>query len=304
MSPASNSRRSASVFVMPSLFDFVGLRVVDVDSGEDVVDLAHAVDFLARLADKREVVRLPRPERPVVAVRRSRVVARLSDERAGDHAPDRVLPRQNLAGDPAGSVELVKRDRLLVRGDLKDGVGGRIDDPLAGPLVFLAELFDDVRPRGGLVAEHPAPRPVGELLDDLERKSMWEGRHRLWRDDPHELPVARGRVLALRALEQPSRDGRSMRLRRAAGQLLDVSEAELLEVGEVEAADRFCDVGEGVRSLVAVVGRVRQLARTNRVQHDHAGARHRAILRPTWKPSSGFSAWRFGSSPSSRSPRE
>ena len=69
-----------------------------------------------------------------------------------------------------------------------------------------------------------------------------------------------------------------MRLRRAAGQLLDVSEAELLEVGEVEAADRFCDVGEGVRSLVAVVGRVRQLARTNRVQHDHAGARHRAIL--------------------------
>ena len=42
----------------------------------------------------------------------------------------------------------------------------------------------------------------------------------------------------------------------------------------------------------------------DRVEHDHAGARHRAILLPTWKPSSGFSAWRFGSSPSSRSPRE
>ena len=41
--------------------------------------------------------------------------------------------------------------------------------------------------------------------------------------------------------------------------------------------------------------RVRQLTRPDRVQHDDAGARHGAILRWSWTPSSGCSAWRSGS---------
>ena len=57
-------------------------------------------------------------------------------------------------------------------------------------------------------------------------------------DDAHQLPVAGGRVLALRALQQPARDRRRARLRRAALQRLDVAEPERLEVGQVEPADR------------------------------------------------------------------
>ena len=128
-------------------------RVVDVAAGEDVGDLPDAVHRAARVAHRREVVRAARLEREVVPVRRPLVVARLADERAGDHAPDRMPAREDLAGDAAAVVELLERDRLLVRGDLEDRVGGRVDDPLPGLLVLLSELLDDLRPRRGPVAE-------------------------------------------------------------------------------------------------------------------------------------------------------
>ena len=53
-------------------------RLVDVAAGEDVADLPDAVRRVARVADRGEVVRSPRLEREVVAVRRALVVARAS----------------------------------------------------------------------------------------------------------------------------------------------------------------------------------------------------------------------------------
>jgi hypothetical protein len=82
-----------------------------------------------------------------VAVRRPLVVTRRPGERPGDHAADRVRAGEDLPGDATALVELLERDRLLVRGDLEDRVRGRIDDPLARPLLLLAELLDDLRPR-------------------------------------------------------------------------------------------------------------------------------------------------------------
>ena len=144
------------------------------------------------------------------------------------------------------AVQLVEGDRVHVRCDLEDGVGRRVDDPLAGPLVLLAELLDDLRPRGRLVPEHAPPGAVHERVDHLEREAVRIGRKRLRRDDPHQLPVAGRRVLALRALEEPARDRGRARLRRAALERLDVSEAECLEVGQVEPADGARDVPQGV----------------------------------------------------------
>ena len=170
-SPSSRSRRSVSVCLIPSPFDFVGFDWSMSTPGEDVVDLPDAVHLVARLAHEGQVVRLPRLERPVVAVRRAGVVARLTHERPGDHAPDRVLAGEDLSGDPAGLVELLERNRLLVRGDLEDRVGRRVHDPLAGLLVLLAELLDDLGPGRGLVAEDAPPGAVRELLDQLERET-------------------------------------------------------------------------------------------------------------------------------------
>src|SRR4029453_4647493 len=98
------------------------------------------------LAYERQVVRLARPERPVVAVRRARVVPRGADERPRDDAADSVLTREDLTGDATGGVELFEWDRLFVRGDLEDRIGRRVDDPLAGALVLLADALDDPGP--------------------------------------------------------------------------------------------------------------------------------------------------------------
>ena len=146
-------------------------------------------------------------------------------------------------------------------------------------------------PEAGLVAEHAAPGPVHERVDHVVREAVRVRRHRLRRDDAHQLPVAGGRVLALRALEQAAGDGRRAGLRRAALERLDVAEAERLEVRQVEAADGARDVAERVRALVAVFVGVGQLAGADGVEHDDAGPRHGAILgRPCWT-SSASSAW-------------
>jgi hypothetical protein len=86
------------------------------------------------------------------------------------------------------------------------------------------------------------------------------------------------RVLSLRPFEQPARDGRRTRLRRASLERLHVSEPERLEVGEIEAADRTRDVAQRVRSLVAVVARVRECSGADGVEDDHARSWHGAIL--------------------------
>ena len=176
-------------------------RLVDVAVREDVADLADAVHLLAGLANERQVVRPARLEREVVPVRRPDVVARLTRERPSDHAPDGVLAREDLARRTAAVVQLFERDRLLVGGDLEDGVRGGVDDPLPGPLVLLPQLLDDLGPRGRRVAEHAAGRAVHERIDHVVRESVRVRRKRLRRDDAHVLPVAGGRVLALRPLE-------------------------------------------------------------------------------------------------------
>src|SRR5262249_46894742 len=202
------------------------VALVDVLPGEDVADLPDAVDGDARLAEQREVVRLPGLEREVVPVGRALVVARLPDEGTGDDAADSVLPGQDLAGDPAALVQLLERDRLLMSSDLEDRVGRRVDDPLARLLVLLAELLDDLGAACGLVPQHAAGRRGQERVDHMVREAVRIGRERLRRDDAHQLPVPERRVLALGTLDQAPGDRRRSRLRRTALELFDVAEPE------------------------------------------------------------------------------
>ena len=252
-----------------------------------------------------------------MAVRRSFVVTRLADERAGDDASHGVTPGQDLSRHTAPFVELLERDRVLVGRNLEDRVGGGVHDPLPRLLVLLAELLDDLRAGSGLVSEHPAPRPVHERIDHLVRKAVRVGRKRRRGDDPHHLPVPRRGVLPLGALDEPPGDSGSSRLRRASLERHDVPEPERLQVGQVEAADCACDVAERVRALVAVIGGVRQLPRPDGVEDDHArtghlwGRRgsareyvawHGAILRRLWTGPSDSSCSRCTSPPSSAWP--
>src|SRR6266540_2598762 len=78
------------------------MGLVDVLTGEDVPDLADAVDGHPGLANERQVIRAPRLEREVVAVRGPLVVPWIADEGTGDHAADSVLAREDLPRNPAG----------------------------------------------------------------------------------------------------------------------------------------------------------------------------------------------------------
>ena len=237
------------------------------------------------LAQQRQVVRAPRLEREVVAVRRALVVARLADERPRDHAADGVLAGEDLARDPAGLVELLERDRLLVRGDLEDRVGGRVDDPLARLLVLLAELLDDLRPRRRLVADHAARGAVHERVDHVVREAVRVRRQRLRRDDPHQLPVAERRVLALRALDQPAGD--RGRARPAAGSPRAPRRCRARaprgsgRSRPPTARATFPSVSEPSSPNSAGV---RQRSRADGVEHDHARARQWVSWWDWWMP--------------------
>ena len=146
--------------------------VVDVAAGEDVGDLPDAVDRVPGLANRRQVVRTARLEREVVAVRCPFVVAGLTDEGAGDDTSDRMAPCQDPTRGAAALVQLLEGNRLFVRCDLEHGVRGRVDDPLPGLLVLLAELLDDLGSGSGRVAEHTAPGLVHERIDDVVREPV------------------------------------------------------------------------------------------------------------------------------------
>src|SRR5919206_2597258 len=163
-----------------------------------------------------------------MAVRRANVVPGLTAKRPGNDPAHSVLAGEDLARVSAGCVQLVKWDGLLVRGNLEDGIRGRVDDPLARSLVLLPQLLDDLGARGSLVSEHPPPRLVHEGVDHVVREAMRIGGERLCGDDPHVLPVAGRSVLPLRALDESTGDRRGPGLRRAALEWLDVAETERL----------------------------------------------------------------------------
>ena len=270
--------------LMPSTFDFVGndSSMSQPAKMSPIFPTPYVVCPASRIA--RQVVRPARLEGEVVPVRRALVLPRRPEERAGDDTPDGVLAGEDLARRAAGVVELLERDRLLVRSDLEDRVRRRVDDPLARLLVLLAVLLDHLGARRRLVAEDAAPGAVHERVDHVVGEAVRVRRERHRRDDAHQLPVPRRRVLALRALEQPAGDGRRARLRRAAFERLDVPEPERLEIGQVEATDGAGDVPQRVRALVPPLGSIRQLTRADGIEHDHAGPRHAGSLRTGWKP--------------------
>ena len=191
MKPSSSSRRSFSVCWIPSMFDFVGCDSSMSQPAKMSPILPTPCTVVPASRIERQVVRAPRLEREVVPVRRAHVVPRRARERARDHAADRVLAREELARDLAACVELVERHRVLVRGDLEDRVRGGVDDPLARLLVLLAELLDDLRPGGGLVAEHAARRSVHEGVDHVVREAVRVGRERPGRSRRPSAPSGR-----------------------------------------------------------------------------------------------------------------
>ena len=105
-------------------------------------------------------------QRKVVTVGRAfEAVLRVAHIGAGDHPADAILSLQNLPRLAAGIVQLLQGNPFLVRRHLKHGIGGGVDDPLAGFALLLAVIPDDVGAGIGQVAQDA---PAGLLLEGVQ----------------------------------------------------------------------------------------------------------------------------------------
>ena len=154
----------------------------------------------------------------VLAARCARPGARLAIEGAGDDTGDAVLALKQTPGQLTGRIQLGERDGVLVSGDLKDAVGGGVQDPPTGAPMLLAVAVQYPGSGGRDVPQYPSAREPGKLIDhDHRRESLGIGRKRLRQGEPADLPMP-GRAVLARAhrLADPIRRGRS-RDRRHAG---------------------------------------------------------------------------------------
>jgi len=140
--------------------------------------------------------------------------------------------------------------------------------------MLVAQLGDDRRAAGGLVADHAPARPARELRQQVGREAVRIGRERLRGDHAHQLPVAGGGILARRDFHQPAVTGARAPGRRHAGDGVQVAQAQSGKVRHVQPADRAGQIPERVRAGVAVGGGVRRPAHAQPVQHDENGPCH------------------------------
>src|SRR5439155_11675657 len=132
---------------------------------EQLVDLPDGDDRLPRLGEPVDQGRLGRLQREVAPPRRARVAARRAEEWTRDYPPHRVLALQQLARRAARGVELFDRNRLLVRGDLENTVGGSVHDESPGAPVLVAEPGDDLGSGRGQVADPAAADALAPPID-------------------------------------------------------------------------------------------------------------------------------------------
>ena len=249
-----------------------GVLAGDVATREQVVHLADPHTGNPPLRQEIEQ-RLPhRLDRKVAAVRRARVPAGAPLERPRDHPADRVLPGQDLAGDPAARVQLFERNRVLVNRDLEDRVRGRVHDPLPGLLVLRPQLGNDRRSRRGGIAQPAAPGALRELVEQRLREPLRIRAERPLQLHAADLPVSGCAVLPLRGRQGDAVRGGGIHLRRQAGHAATPPQPQSLEIGQLQAADRPGHVAEGVAPLVAVRRLVGSGADAEPVEDDDRGA--------------------------------
>ena len=126
-------------------------------------------------------------------------------------------------------------------------------------------------PEAALFPSVLAPDARLEWLHDVGRKAIRKDRKRTIEDEPHQLPVPGDGILARRRFGHPSERRARRRLGLNAVDKCHSSQSETAERREAKW-NLPRDVAERVAALVAVGGRVGQLADANAVEHDEDDA--------------------------------
>ena len=136
--------------------------------------------------------------------------------------------------------------------------------------MLLAELLQDLRAGGRLVAEDLAADAAFERLDDLGWEAFRVHAEGVRRDHPRHLPVPGGGVLAGAAFGHLAEGALGTRMARAGEGGRQVAETEGGEVGDRDPA-RGQDVAQRVAALVAERGGVGGLPDAEAIADHHDG---------------------------------
>lgn len=118
-----------------------------------------------------------------------------ADEGAGDDPAHAVLAHQDFPGDAAILIQGLQGHHVLMGGDLEHGVGGGVDDQVAGLAVLIAVLLNDLRAGPGSIGQYTPAGGLPEGLQHLLRESVGIGGQRLGGYQAGNFPVADGGVL-------------------------------------------------------------------------------------------------------------
>ena len=159
--------------------------------------------------------------------------------------------------------------------DLKDRVGGGVEDRPTRAEVLGAEPLDDLRPGGRDVPERLASADLRERGDHLAGKTVGiRGKGFIGPDTDH-LPVSGNRVFAARALREPGERGARTIVARDTADLGEVSQPEALEIGKTKAPQMRCDVSNriGADRITVFVG-IRQRSDSPGIKDKNNAPRH------------------------------
>ena len=135
--------------------------------------------------------------------------------------------------------------------------------------LLLAELVEDLRTAGRLVANDHTSGSAGELVDQL----LWEAvlrksLERLRDVKPHHLPVARHRILAVARLAQLPIVRKRLLRRRHAMKLLQIRHAEPLQIRNLQRLEIRRDVAEGICPRITERRGIRHRPDPQRIDHN------------------------------------
>ena len=182
-----------------------------------------------------------------------------------------------------------------MRGDLKNGIDGGVDDGLSRGHMRLAELLHDRNAGGVALPEHARQmRARDQIRDQRGGKGGYGARKKPERRRSRRarhFPMAGRRILAPRRLHRHAIDRlaphrtRQARRRRAGRTRAGAPQPERIEMrqaqrpragGGIRATGRASlrDMAERIGAFVAKGGRIRRAAAAHRIENDEERARH------------------------------
>jgi hypothetical protein len=164
--------------------------------------------------------------------------------------------------------------------------------------VFFAQFLYDLRARSGFISDRVAADPAFEFVHHVRGKTVRKKRKRLLQMNPDHLPMARGCVLPRRGERAFSKRTHRFRSRRQTRERLDIGEAEVAQIREMQRA-LTSDIAERIAARVSILGRVRHFADADAIENnpDDALESHGVSVSAFWMRSESCSTNRSGKNP-------